>query len=159
MAYNILGDFFSFINIPMFDSMSVILIICFIIWEIPRSIKIIAEEYTKGLYPENGRVIDIGMFVIGLAAIAFFMLDNNAERIVTFLKTPGITAFFLILMLAIPIIVAIGYLKRLFSSFDANNSIAIFLTHAFLDLMHTMFHIAFVVLVLPTAGFLIMGPR
>jgi hypothetical protein len=158
MAYNLLGDFFSFINIPMFDSMSVILIISFIIWEIPRSIKVISEEYTKGLYPENGRVIDVGMFAIGLGAVLFFMMGNNAERIVTFLKTPGVTAFFLILILAIPLIVAIGYLKRLFSSFDANNSIAVFLTHAFLDLMHTLFHICFVVLVLPVAGFLIMGP-
>jgi hypothetical protein len=159
MAYNIIADFFSFINIPMFDSMTILLIASFIIWEIPRSIKIISEEYTKGLYPDNGRVIDIGMFVVGLASIAFFMMDNNSERIVTFLKTPGITSFFLVLMLAIPLIIAIGYFKRLFATFDAHNSIAVFLTHALLDLMHTIFQIALVVLALPVAGFLIAGPK
>ncbi len=159
MAYNIIADFFNIINIPMFDSMTILLIVSFIIWEIPRSIKIIDEEYTKGLYPDNGRVIDIGLFVIGLGAIVFFMLDNNSERIVTFLKTPGITAFFLVLMLAIPLIIAIGYFKRLFATFDAHNSVAVFLTHAFLDLMHTLFHIALVVLALPVAGFLIAGPK
>lgn len=159
MAYNLLGDFFSFINIPMFDTMTVLLIVSFIIWEIPRSIKIISEEYTKGLYPDNGRVIDIGMFIVGIASVVFFMLGNNAERIVTFLHTPGITAFFLILMLAIPIIIIIGYFKRLFATFDAHNSIAVFLTHALLDLMHTIFQVSLVVLALPVAGFLIAGPK
>lgn len=157
MALNIIADFFSVINVPMFDAMSMILVSSFIVWEIPRSIKVVSEEYTKGLYPDNQRVVDIFMFLIGILAIIFFMMDNNAERIVAFLKTPGITAFFLVLMLAIPLIVIIGYFKRLFSRLDGNNSVAVFLTHAFLDLMHTLFHIAFTVLVVSAAGYLAIG--
>jgi len=159
MALNLLGDFFSFINIPMFDAMTVILIISYIIWEVPRTVKLLSDEYTTGLYPENGRVIDVAMFVIGLASVIFFMMGNNAERIVTFLKTPGVTAFFLVLILAIPLIIAMGFFKRMFVRFDAHNSVTVFLAHTFLDLMHTLFHIALTVLFLPIVGFLAMGPK
>lgn len=159
MAINLLGDFFSFINIPMFDTMTIVLIISYIIWEAPRTVRLLSDEYTKGLYPDNGRVIDVTLFVIGLASVVFFMLDNNAERVVTFLKTPGVTAFFLVLILAIPLIVALGFFKRMFARFDEHNSVTVFLAHTFLDLMHTLFHIALTVLFLPIVGFLAMGPK
>jgi len=157
MAITLVADFFDLINISMFDAFSAILVVCFIVWEIPRSIKILSEEYTRGLYPENGRVADFTLLFIGLLSILYFILDNNARLIVDFLKTPGITTMFLILMLAIPLIVALGYFKRLFARIDTNESITIFLTHSFLDLMHTLFHIALVVLVVPVVGHLIFG--
>ncbi|MEW6723242.1 MAG: hypothetical protein AB1324_08315 [Candidatus Micrarchaeota archaeon] len=159
MALNLVANFFELINIPMFETMATVLIISFIVWEIPRSVKVVAEEYTKGLYPENGRVIDIALFVIGLLSVGFFMMGNNAERIVMFLKTPGITSFFLILMLAIPLIVAVGFFKRLFGRLDGHNSVTVFLTHGLLDLMHTLFHISLAVMFIPVLGFLIFGPK
>jgi hypothetical protein len=159
VAITIVADFFNLINIPMFDTMSVILIVAFLVWEIPRSVKLISEEYTKGLYPEDGRVVDFVLFFMGILSMVFFMLDNNSERIVTFLKTPGITMFFIILMLAIPLIVVLGYFKRLFGRMEGHNSVAVFLTHAFLDLMHTLFHIALVVLFVPAVAFLLFGPK
>ena len=159
MALNIIADFFSMINVPLFDSLTVVLVASYIIWEIPRSIKVVSEEYTKGLYPENGRVIDIFLFILGGLTIVFFMMDNNAEHIVSFLRTPGITAFFLVLMLAIPLIIAMGFIKRLFSRLDGHNSVAIFLTHSFLDLMHTLFFIAFTALFVPAAGYLALGMK
>ncbi|MEW6036094.1 MAG: hypothetical protein AB1529_05760 [Candidatus Micrarchaeota archaeon] len=159
MALNIIADFFELINIPMFDSMTVVFIISFIIWEIPRSIKLMDEEYTRGIYPETGRVADFSLFFLGALSIAFFMLDNNAERIVAFLKIPGVTSFFLILMLAIPLIVALGFGKRLFARVDAHNSVTIFITHSFLDLMHTLFHISLAVLFIPVLGYLAFGSR
>lgn len=157
MAVNILADFFNMINVPLFDMMSVIFFVGFIIWELPQTVKIISEEYTKGLYPENGRVIDIVLFIAGAIAVFFLMNGNNAERVVAFLKTPGITSFFLILMLSIPLIIAVGFFKRLFARVDAHNSIAVFLAHSFLDLMHTLFHVALTVLFVPVAGLIIMG--
>ncbi len=157
MAVNIIADFFNLINVPMLDTMSVIFFVAFIIWEIPRSVKIISEEYTKGIYPENGRVVDFVLFFAGVLAVAFLMAGSSAERVVSFLKTPGVTAFFLILMLSIPLIVIVGFFKRLFARVDAHNSIAVFLAHTFLDLMHTLFHVALAVLVVPVAGMLIMG--
>src|SRR4030042_5398483 len=94
MAITIMADFFDMINVPLFDAFSAILVICFIVWEVPRSVKVISEEYTKGLYPENGRVADFALLFLGLLSILYFVLDNNARYIVEFLKTPGITQMF-----------------------------------------------------------------
>ena len=157
MAITLLADFFNMINVSMFDAFTVLLVAGFIIWEIPRSVKIIGEEYTKGLYPENGRVADFALLFLGLLSILYLVMDNNAVRIVAFLKTPGVTSMFLVLMLAIPLIISLGYLKRLFARLDGQNSVTVFLTHSFLDLMHTLFHISLVVLFVPAAGFLLFG--
>lgn len=157
MAYNIIADFFNLINISLFDTASILLIAGFLVWELPRSVKIIDEEYTKGLYPENTRVVDFIFLFVGILSIIFFMLDSNAEKIVAFLKTPGITALFLILMIAIPIIIILGFLKRLFSKMTSHDSVTIFLAHAFLDLMHTVFQVSLAILFIPAAGFLILG--
>ena len=155
MPLNIIADFFNLINHSLFDSAAIILIISYIIWEIPRSIKVISEEYTRGLYPDNGRVFDIILFVIGLVNVVFYFLGNS-ERLVNFLKTPGITSFFLILLIAIPLIIILGYFKRFFARMDGHNSITVFLTHGFLDLMHTLFHLSLVILLIPTVGLLLI---
>lgn len=157
MPVNIIADFFNFINVPFFDTLSVVLILSFIVWEIPRSIKIIGEEYTKGLYPDNGRVVDFFLFAIGLASIAYYFIDDNSEAFVKFLHTPGITSFFLILMVTVPIIIALGYLKRFFGRMEGHNSVTVFVTHAFLDLMHTLFFISLSCMAIPALGLLILG--
>jgi fumarate reductase subunit D len=159
MPLNIIADFFNLINVPMFDTITVVFVVSFIVWEIPRSVKLISDEYTKGLYPETGRVVDFVLLFMGLLSIGYFVLDNNSERIVTFLKTPGITAAFLILMLAIPLIIALGYFKRLFGRMEGHNSVTVFITHGFLDLMHTLFHISLVILFVPAVGHLLFGPK
>lgn len=156
MAVNIIADFFGLINVQFFDAVSVILFISFIIWEIPRSVKIISEEYTKGVYPEHGRVVDIIFFILGLVAVLYFAMGSS-QRIITFLKTPGITSIFLILMLAIPIIIVMGYFKRLFGCVEKHESVTIFMTHGFLDLMHTLFLISTALLFIPAAGHLLLG--
>jgi hypothetical protein len=155
MPINIIADFFNIINVQLFDNASILLVACFIIWEIPRSIKILSDEYTKGLYPEGGRVIDLGMFAIGIAAALYFMA-GNALKIVSFLKTPGITAFFLVILVVIPLIIALGFLKRFFARMEGN-SVTVFLTQGFLDLMHTAFQIALALLAVPAIGYLLFG--
>ncbi len=157
MPLNVIADFFDLINTSLFDSAAVVLIISFIIWEVPRTIKLIDEEYTKGLYPDQGRVIDITLFVIGLITIGFYLAGGNADNYVKFLHTPGITSLFLILMVTVPIIIALGFLKRFFSRLDGHNSIAVFAAHGFLDLMHTLFFIALATMVIPAVGLLLIG--
>ncbi len=156
MAYNIIADFFSIIDVSLFNTASVLLVACFIIWEIPRSVKIISEEYTEGLYPEGGRVVDLALFVIGLLSVLYFTTDNNAANVVSFLKTPGITAFFLVVLVVIPLIIFLGFLKRFFARTEGN-SVTVFLTQGFLDFMHTIFHISLTILVVPALGYLIFG--
>jgi hypothetical protein len=155
MPLNIIADFFNFINIPLFDAATVLLIISFIVWEVPRSVKLLDEEYTKGIYPDGGRVPDILLFVVGLACAGFFLLGNNAEKIVTFLHTPGVTALYIIILVTIPIIISLGFFKRFFSRMDKHESITIFFVHGFLDFFHTTFFIAVALLAVPVAGFLI----
>ncbi|MFZ5500719.1 MAG: hypothetical protein ACOY58_02245 [Candidatus Micrarchaeota archaeon] len=100
---------------------------------------------------------DFALLFFGLLSILYFILDNNARYIVEFLRTPGVTSLFLILMLAIPLIIMLGYFKRLFARLDVHNSVTVFLTHSFLDLMHTLFHISLVVLFVPVLGHLLFG--
>lgn len=155
MAYNIIAEFFDLVDLGLFDIASVMLILGFLVYEIPRSIKVLDEEYTKGFYPETGRVIDIALFIIGIITIIFYRM--SAIKIVAFLKSPGVIAFFLILLAVIPIIILVGYLKRFFARIDTNKSITIFLTHSFLDLMHTLFYLGLTILAIPALGFLIFG--
>jgi len=159
MAYNIIADFFNLINTSLFDTASVLLIMGYIIWEIPRSVKVISEEYTKDVYPVTGRVVDIFLFVLGLFGILFLILDNNVSHIIAFLKTPGITSFFLVVMVFIPLIILLGFFKRFFARMDAHLSVTVFLVHAFLDLMHTLFFIALSIILLPEVGYLLFGPK
>jgi len=158
MAYNIIADFFNIISPSMFDISAVLLIISFIIWELPRSVKIIDEEYTRGVYPETGRVVDFVMLFFGLLAVIYLML-GNVDKVVAFLKTPGITSLFIILVVVLPLIIALGFFKRLVARMDHHNSITVFLVQSLLDLGHTIFFIALVVLIVPVLGFLLFGPK
>lgn len=157
MPLNIIADFFGILSVGLLNSISTLLVISFIIWELPRSIKLISEDYTKGLYPEYGRVVDFFLLGIGLLCLIYLQIDRNSENVITFLKTPGITAFFLILIIVIPIIIILGYLRRIFGRMESNNSITAFLTQAFLDLMHTIFYICLSSILIPIVGYLILG--
>lgn len=159
MAYNLIADFFGLVSVPTLNAFSVLLVICFIIWEIPRSIKIMDEEYTKGVYPEFGRVVDFALFVIGLIVLGYLSFNNTLERVVSFLKTPGITSFFLVVLVVIPLVILLGFFKRFFGRMEGNNSVTVFIVHGFLDLMHTLFYVSLAMLTLPSLGYLLFGPK
>jgi len=158
MAYNIIAEFFKLISPSVFDTAAVLLIIGFIIWELPRSIKVISDEYTHGLYPETGRVVDFALLVFGLLALAF-LATGNVDKVVAFLKIPGVTNVFIILIVIIPVIITLGFFKRAFARMDQHNSITVFIVQGFLDLSRTIFHISLVVLSIPVIGFLLFGPK
>ncbi|MBU0591851.1 hypothetical protein KKF81_00835 [Candidatus Micrarchaeota archaeon] len=152
---NIIADFFNLLTPSLFTNASVLLVACFIIWEIPRSIKIISDEYTKGLYPEGGRVVDFSLFAIGIGAMVYFLIGNDI-KVITFIKTPGIISFFLIVSVVAILIIVLGFLKRFFARFEGN-SITVFLTQGLLDLAHTIFHISLTLLAIPVAAYLVFG--
>jgi len=157
MAYNLLGDFFAFLSPSLFDASMLLLIVSFIVWELPRSVKIISEEYTKGVYPDTGRVLDFGLFFIGLVSVGYLLLVSSTDKAAAFLRTPGITSVYLIILVAVSLLILLGFLKRFFGRFDSHNSVTVFLVHGFLDFMHTVFFISLVVLAVPVAGLLITG--
>jgi hypothetical protein len=157
MAYPILVDFFNLLSPPLFNTASVLLIVSFIIWELPRSVKLISEEYVHGLYPDTGRVLDFGLLFIGLLAMGYLFLFNAVERVAAFTRTPGITSVYLIIVVTVCILVLLGFLKRFFGRMDSHNSVTVFLVQGFLDFMHTIFFASLIILAVPVAGFLING--
>jgi hypothetical protein len=124
-------------------------------WELPRSIKFIDEEYTHGVYPENGRVVDFFFLFWGVLAVIFLLLLNNSNNVLTFLKTPGITSFYLVIMVTVPLIVLMGYFKRFFERMGKQESVTVFFVQSFLDLMHTLFLVTTSVLAIPSIGYLL----
>lgn len=159
MAFNLFEIFFEFVNYSNIMSTAVAFILGFIIWELPRGTKILPEEYTKGVYPENGRVADYVLFITGIIALAYMLLDERTAKIVQLLKTPGITSHYIVILIVVPLIILFGYLKRTFQRLDRHESIGLFITHSGLDLIHTLFFIAFSILTLPLAGYLIFGGK
>jgi len=155
MGYSLIGEFFSILNTSLFESAAVLMVIGFLIWEIPRSVKIMDDEYTSGLYPEGGRVVDISLLIIGLVTMGF-LFTGNLSHMISFLKKPGITAFFLIVMAVIPLILVLGFFKRFFPRFDGNSA-TVFMVQGFLDLMRTIFYISLSILVVPAIGYLVAG--
>lgn len=155
MAYDLIGDFFSIINLALFDAASVLLIISYIIWEAPRSLQILSEEFTKELYPEHGRLVDISLLAVGVVGLLLFMLDG--QKIISFMKMPNTIAFFIVLLAVIPLILLLGFFQRFFARMDSGKSASIFLTQGFLDLAHTVFYVCFAFLVIPAAAYLLLG--
>jgi hypothetical protein len=155
MPLDIIAGFFDIVNLQLFDSISVLLVVSFLIWEIPRLIRIMGEEYAKGAYPDGGRVADYFLLVVGLAAAWFLFTGHNGEDVVRFIKTPGVTAIYLILLATIPLIITLGYVKRFFARLGSHESITVFLVHCLMDLAHTLFFISVSVLAVPVIGFLI----
>jgi len=126
---------------------SVLFFICFLIWEIPRSVKIMDEEYTQGVYPELGRVFDIFVFAVGIIAIILFFL--NMENIIETVKMPTFSLAYIIIFFAVPILIFLGFLQRTVKRINDQQSVTVFLVHGFLDLAHTMFFITFSVILVP----------
>jgi hypothetical protein len=157
MEYPLLADFFELLNPSIFNTASLLLTLSFIIWELPRSTKLISEEYAHGVYPDTGRVLDFGLFFMGLLAMGYLFLFDATGRVAAFLRTPGITSVYLIIVVAVSILVLLGFLKRFFGRLDSHNSVTVFLVHGFLDFMHTIFFISLIIVVVPVAGFLING--
>ena len=133
---------------------SVLFVLCFLIWEIPRSVKVMDEEYTEGVYPELGRVFDIVIFVVGLIAMLIFFL--NMEDILAAMTAPTFSLAYTIIFFAIPILIFLGFLQRTVKRINDQQSVTVFLVHDFLDLAHTMFFITFAVILVPVVVYFVM---
>lgn len=133
---------------------SVLFFLCFLIWEIPRSVKVMDEEYTQGVYPELGRVFDIVIFVIGLIAIILFYL--NMDDIIDAVTMPTFSLAYTIIFFAIPILIFLGFLQRSLKRINDQQSVTVFLVHGFLDLSHTIFFITFSIILVPLVIFFVV---
>ncbi len=132
-----------------FSLATVLFIIGFIVYELPRSVKIMDEEYTTGFYPDSGRVFDVIVLFFGLISIAFLYLMDGVDEVRDFMTHASLLPVFMIVLIAVPVFVGLGYMKRLISRIDKHESVTIFLVHSFLDLGHTVFFICFSLLFVP----------
>ena len=148
---------FQFFDEPTFTVATVLFIIGFIIWELPRSIKIMDEEYNDSLYPEMGRVFDIIVLILGLVCIAFLYFMDGLGKVIHFLKYENLFVLFAIIIIAIPVLIFMGYLKRILSRINEHESMTVFLVHNFLDLAHTVFFICFTIIVIPVVLYFLFG--
>ena len=143
-----------------FDATAALFIISFIFWEAPRSIKkLIAEEYTEGVYPQTGRVVDFFLLALGLIAFIYLKWSDHMQKVLFFLISPGVSFVFLIVMITLPFIILLGFFKRFFSRMEAHNSVTVFLVQGLLDLAHTLFFISFSLLLVPVVEYLIVGRK
>lgn len=140
-----------------FSLATILFIIGFIIWELPRSVKVMDEEYTSGFYPEMGRVFDIIILLIGLVCVLYLYFMDGLDNVVDFLRYGTFTVLFAIIILAIPVLIFLGYLKRFLARVDKHESMTIFLVHSFLDLAHTVFFICFSLIFIPVLFYLLFG--
>ena len=157
MAYQILSPLFELANPETFAISSILLIISFIIWETPRSIKIMSEEYTRYLYPEMGRVVDIILFLLGLAASLFIYIGSNALSLSSFVKDPSFFPGLMIVLIVTLLVIIMGFFKRAGERTGRHESVTVFLVQTILDLAHTLFFISLAVLLIPLAAYMLFG--
>lgn len=157
MAYQILSPLFELANPETFIISSILLVISFLIWETPRSIKIMSEEYTRYLYPEMGRVVDIILFIIGLATALFLLVGRNAENLAFFVKDPSFFPGLMIILIVTLLVIIMGFFKRVGERTGRNESITVFLVQTILDMAHTLFFISLAVLLIPFAAYILFG--
>ncbi|HID72995.1 TPA: hypothetical protein EYP38_03555 [Candidatus Micrarchaeota archaeon] len=141
--------FFGFLKPELFDIFSALLIITFIQWELPRSVKLMDEEYISDLYPEQGRVIDIVLFLVGLVAIYLLYEPGSMRRLIDFMDSTVLMLIFIPVMIAIPLIILMGFFKRFFARMDQHKSMTVFMVQTTLDFAHTLFFISLTLLCVP----------
>lgn len=140
-------------NETLLHAATILFVLGFLLWELPRSFKLMDEEYTRGLYPDTGKVLDFILLVIG--AVAAFLFYQNTNGVLSAMKMPTFYILFSIVFLAVPALILLGYLKRLAKLINEGKSVTVFLVQAFLDLAHSAFFLGFSMLFVPTVIFFI----
>jgi|GEM_PF-960377 len=134
-------SFLSFVDESFMLFAGISMIIGFLVWEVPRSLKLLSEEHEKLIYPQTGRVFDVFLFVVGLLSFVFYLFNRN--EVLNALVMPTFSLIFSIAYLGIPSLIFLGFLKKMAKMLDAYQSLSRFMICAFFDFAHTVFFISF----------------
>lgn len=150
-------DFISYLA-QYLSPMSLVFTLCafiasFVLWEAPRYLKLLDDEWLKGVYPEYGKTLDLVFLVVGSASFVFMQL--SIQSLILLPYRPGYDVGLIASLIGLPIILLIGFAGRLFSRMDAKHEVPSFITHSALDLVHTVFYICLLALLLPSAALLL----
>jgi uncharacterized membrane protein len=129
------------------------LVLAFLVWEIPRFAKMFEEDWIKGLYPENGKVIDVILLIIGVLSFVFSQL--NSEKLVQLAYKPLFPMVLAAGLVAFSLIILLGFVGRFFSRMDEKLNVSAFIVQTLLDFFHTVFFICFVGLVFPAVTLIV----
>ncbi len=149
---DLIPDFFAIVTPTLFIYASIVMFIAFAIWELPRTMKLLSPECSRGIYPETGRMIDIVLFALGFICVLLLFGFGRMDKAISAMRSPGQISIFIILLIVLPILAIVRFVKRIFSRFDAHNEIGIFTTQTILDLTHHIFFIACAIVLLGVAG-------
>jgi len=129
------------------------LFLSLIVWEIPRFTKMLDPAWVHGLYPESGRVIDIVLFIAALAS--YLLLISSTKDTLALAYAPLYNFIMAAAILALPIVIALGFIGRIFSRMDAKLESAGFFVQTILDFFHSVFFVCFCLLLVPAAALLL----
>lgn len=157
MGAELAYTFYNIVTPNLFDNISIIFILSFLFWEIPRLLKFFSDENTQGLYPEYGRITDFFLLGVGLLAIAYVKTTHSLTNIIQLMQSPSLLLAFVTILIVIPLIIILGFLKRFFARMESGKSITFYIVTMLLDLCHTIFYICFSLIVIPVFGYLLFG--
>ena len=153
MASEVSFYLLQFLDSSFLNALMLSFFFSFLVWEVPRFSKMLGEDLIKGLYPDNGRVID---FVILLVAFGSFLyMGANRSTLNLLPYRPVLDIILAVALLAMPLVIILGFIGRFFARMDAKLGVSAFLVQGVLDLCHTVFFICFSLLVLPCAALLL----
>ena len=98
MVADVTADFFGLMNETLFVYAAAALIVSFLLWEVPRSLRLFSEESIKNLYSDSSRLVNIGLFLFGLLIIGYMFMFENIPKIIKLLKIRGITSAVMIVV-------------------------------------------------------------
>jgi hypothetical protein len=142
-----------FLNSSTLDLITLTFFLSFLVWEIPRFTKMIEESWIHGLYPEHGRVVDIILLLAGVGS--YLLLISSTKNTLALAYKPIFNFVIAAAIIALPIVIILGFLGRIFSRMDAKVESAGFFVQTILDFVHSVFFVCFALLIIPAAALLI----
>ena len=157
MAYDLMAPLFNILSPKLFLESGIIGIIAFIVWELPRSIKVMSEEYTHGLYPEAGRVVDFILLFLLIISTIYLNIGQTSEHLSLKMRSPSLFPIIAVILLTTIVIIILGYLKRTGERTGKHDSLTVFFVQSILDLAHTIFFITLSINIIPLALYLVLA--
>ncbi len=149
MAFDLIPYIVQYLTYNNLAATGIVLVVGFVLWELPRFLQI-DEDLMKSLYPSYGKMVDVAVLVLGLVCLAFLLL--NLRLLAPLSQSHG---FGLLLgggLVGLPVVLLLAFFARIFNRMDNKLEPHVYVLHVALDLLHTLFYIAFAGLAVPSAA-------
>ncbi len=139
-------SFLAFVDSAFLLNAGLLMAAGFLLWELPRSLRLLDRELEAIIYPASGRVFDTFVFVAGLLAYVFYLGQQN--DVVNAIRMPTFSLAFSIAYISAPALVFLSFLGRIAKLLDQHQSLSVFLTSFALGLFRTIFYMSFLLVFL-----------